>query len=138
MIRRPPRSTRTDTLFPYTTLFRAIGAKDGGVDPLLRRELVNRGFLQRRQRLLPISEPAKLGRGVDMGKRVTLDPFAFFLDPAIFLHPPLPFGLVERAKAGIGAALPGGRGRRPRGRGHGDGGKAREKDRKSTRLNSSH
>src|SRR3546814_17503666 len=24
MIRRPPRSTRTDTLFPYTTLFRTI------------------------------------------------------------------------------------------------------------------
>src|SRR3546814_17449319 len=24
MIRRPPRSTRTDTLFPYTTLFRAV------------------------------------------------------------------------------------------------------------------
>src|SRR3546814_5576669 len=34
MIRRPPRSTRTDTLFPYTTLFRSVGsvrgrAKDG-------------------------------------------------------------------------------------------------------------
>src|SRR3546814_2280041 len=27
MIRRPPRSTRTDTLFPYTTLFRS---SDGG------------------------------------------------------------------------------------------------------------
>src|SRR3546814_8590791 len=26
MIRRPPRSTRTDTLFPYTTLFRSRGA----------------------------------------------------------------------------------------------------------------
>src|SRR3546814_19556734 len=26
MIRRPPRSTRTDTLFPYTTLFRAYNA----------------------------------------------------------------------------------------------------------------
>src|SRR3546814_7840352 len=26
MIRRPPRSTRTDTLFPYTTLFRSHGA----------------------------------------------------------------------------------------------------------------
>src|SRR3546814_13509530 len=26
MIRRPPRSTRTDTLFPYTTLFRSIWA----------------------------------------------------------------------------------------------------------------
>src|SRR3546814_10832989 len=25
MIRRPPRSTRTDTLFPYSTLFRSLG-----------------------------------------------------------------------------------------------------------------
>src|SRR3546814_16489804 len=28
MIRRPPRSTRTDTLFPYTTLFRSAGYID--------------------------------------------------------------------------------------------------------------
>src|SRR3546814_19019796 len=28
MIRRPPRSTRTDTLFPYTTLFRSQAVKD--------------------------------------------------------------------------------------------------------------
>src|SRR3546814_1680581 len=27
MIRRPPRSTRTDTLFPYTTLFRSVMRK---------------------------------------------------------------------------------------------------------------
>src|SRR3546814_8164600 len=27
MIRRPPRSTRTDTLFPYTTLFRSKGGR---------------------------------------------------------------------------------------------------------------
>src|SRR3546814_5555048 len=27
MIRRPPRSTRTDTLFPYTTLFRSEGER---------------------------------------------------------------------------------------------------------------
>src|SRR3546814_4820270 len=27
MIRRPPRSTRTDTLFPYTTLFRSVVAR---------------------------------------------------------------------------------------------------------------
>src|SRR3546814_17027469 len=27
MIRRPPRSTRTDTLFPYTTLFRSLHAQ---------------------------------------------------------------------------------------------------------------
>src|SRR3546814_3293717 len=29
MIRRPPRSTRTDTLFPYTTLFRSWGRQRG-------------------------------------------------------------------------------------------------------------
>src|SRR3546814_1726863 len=29
MIRRPPRSTRTDTLFPYTTLFRSSRASHG-------------------------------------------------------------------------------------------------------------
>src|SRR3546814_13754461 len=28
MIRRPPRSTRTDTLVPYTTLFRSVGCGD--------------------------------------------------------------------------------------------------------------
>src|SRR3546814_15980183 len=40
MIRRPPRSTRTDTLFPYTTLFRSPWGKfeDGfEVGVLLRR-----------------------------------------------------------------------------------------------------
>src|SRR3546814_10929321 len=29
MIRRPPRSTRTDTLFPYTTLFRSLVTESG-------------------------------------------------------------------------------------------------------------
>src|SRR3546814_10784447 len=29
MIRRPPRSTRTDTLFPYTTLFRSLAGRTG-------------------------------------------------------------------------------------------------------------
>src|SRR3546814_5739336 len=37
MIRRPPRSTRTDTLFPYTTLFRS--AVDAAAD---HREVVHR------------------------------------------------------------------------------------------------
>src|SRR3546814_7489158 len=32
MIRRPPRSTRTDTLFPYTTLFRSLMPRLSGVD----------------------------------------------------------------------------------------------------------
>src|SRR3546814_1798020 len=32
MIRRPPRSTRTDTLFPYTTLFRSLQGLDDVID----------------------------------------------------------------------------------------------------------
>src|SRR3546814_7503219 len=35
MIRRPPRSTRTDTLFPYTTLFRSLAG--GRLVPLVQR-----------------------------------------------------------------------------------------------------
>src|SRR3546814_16714645 len=31
MIRRPPRSTRTDTLFPYTTLFRSLAISAGAL-----------------------------------------------------------------------------------------------------------
>src|SRR3546814_11635249 len=38
MIRRPPRSTRTDTLFPYTTLFRSDRGPDRG--PRGRRPIV--------------------------------------------------------------------------------------------------
>src|SRR3546814_18694351 len=46
MIRRPPRSTRTDTLFPYTTLFRSWPSAEwgslpieGGVAAAFRREI---------------------------------------------------------------------------------------------------
>src|SRR3546814_11046612 len=35
MIRRPPRSTRTDTLFPYTTLFRSTMSNGNGVTATL-------------------------------------------------------------------------------------------------------
>src|SRR3546814_4433297 len=36
MIRRPPRSTRTDTLFPYTTLFRSKAEHDENEADILR------------------------------------------------------------------------------------------------------
>src|SRR3546814_6808777 len=54
MIRRPPRSTRTDTLFPYTTLFRSVtgaiahpprlerqryGSELASIDDIIRRQL---------------------------------------------------------------------------------------------------
>src|SRR3546814_9954538 len=39
MIRRPPRSTRTDTLFPYTTLFRSFSdiVFEAGISAPIRR-----------------------------------------------------------------------------------------------------
>src|SRR3546814_9552829 len=37
MIRRPPRSTRTDTLFPYTTLFRSLPAAHRDTATVLSR-----------------------------------------------------------------------------------------------------
>src|SRR3546814_10118979 len=40
MIRRPPRSTRTDTLFPYTTLFRSAGGF-----PEVSRRTAGRGLV---------------------------------------------------------------------------------------------
>src|SRR3546814_9271849 len=48
MIRRPPRSTRTDTLFPYTTLFRSSGIKRPSRHasrrgPAVRTPVVRRG-----------------------------------------------------------------------------------------------
>src|SRR3546814_20763212 len=61
MIRRPPRSTRTDTLFPYTTLFRSecagifneFGSK---VTIVNRGDAILRGYDEQiRDRLLQIS-----------------------------------------------------------------------------------
>src|SRR3546814_10796187 len=48
MIRRPPRSTRTDTLFPYTTLFRSHRfdqqARPAAVAAEIEREIEHRGI----------------------------------------------------------------------------------------------
>src|SRR3546814_11834047 len=54
MIRRPPSSTLTDTLFPYTTLFRSICYPDAHVQlrPLCAAqcaEALRRGYLDRRR-----------------------------------------------------------------------------------------
>src|SRR3546814_20309015 len=40
MVRRPPRSTRTDTLFPFPTLFRSAGTGAGGgvTEPVTSRD----------------------------------------------------------------------------------------------------
>src|SRR3546814_1418054 len=46
MIRRPPRSTRTDTLFPYTTLFRSTGQRSAGLPGLGEWQALHEGCLQ--------------------------------------------------------------------------------------------
>src|SRR3546814_15127543 len=53
MLRRPPRSTRTDTLFPYTTLFRSK-LMDAGFTPTTARtqaELLAQRYATRSARL---------------------------------------------------------------------------------------
>src|SRR3546814_1800595 len=43
MIRRPPRSTRTDTLFPYTTLFRSVDSTGNVADEETLIKIAPRG-----------------------------------------------------------------------------------------------
>src|SRR3546814_17246489 len=45
MIRRPPRSTRTDTLFPYPTLFRSDGGGAAGIARLLPTHRLAQGVV---------------------------------------------------------------------------------------------
>src|SRR3546814_11410881 len=46
MIRRPPRSTRTDTLFPYTTLFRSLADLPFRYLPILRYPPIFTQFIE--------------------------------------------------------------------------------------------
>src|SRR3546814_8815848 len=70
MIRRPPRSTRTDTLFPYTTLFRSRreigdlatgrvdGVLDGWTSMMGEDPLVSLRYIIRHERNREIDEAA--------------------------------------------------------------------------------
>src|SRR3546814_18184463 len=53
MIRRPPRSTRTDTLFPYTTLFRSFTSVPSGKrcprSRFVERRMVNKTRVRSRE-----------------------------------------------------------------------------------------
>src|SRR3546814_8562957 len=55
MIRRPPRSTRTDTLFPYTTLFRSPA--DGRTLDCLAHPWCPTGAVPRRREEQPLAPP---------------------------------------------------------------------------------
>src|SRR3546814_9841882 len=61
MIRRPTRSTRTETLFPYTTLFRSVDAPLEGRHVLIVEDVVDTGLtLHFLFRTLSLRDPASL------------------------------------------------------------------------------
>src|SRR3546814_11651295 len=61
MIRRPPRSTRTDPLFPYTTLFRS-GLEDGSIDIVIgTHALLAKSVTFKRLGLVIVDEEQKFG-----------------------------------------------------------------------------
>src|SRR3546814_12814057 len=75
IIRRPPRSTRTDTLFPYTTLFRSL-TEVGDRQPRLeveqqslRRLLADAGHEAQRGEVVLGEDPGQGRRGVDRQDR---------------------------------------------------------------------
>src|SRR3546814_10176991 len=112
MIRRPPRSTRTDTLFPYTTLFRSARAR--GAPGGFRAAILH-----------PAADPRRrLDLHVEM-RAAAMARFAELLEPGA--------ALLAQAR-GVGARTrPAGSSRLSR--------RLCDRapsDRKSTRLNSSH
>src|SRR3546814_9021950 len=64
MIRRPPRSTRTDTLFPYTTLFRSLVRRRQVVEGLL--DVVSVGHAPSLPRFV------RRGRGLSSGRKLAI------------------------------------------------------------------
>src|SRR3546814_2562414 len=79
MIRRPPRSTRTDTLFPYTTLFRSIRVADEDVEVERRQQRVA-------QRILHEQRPPAVARH-DVGQNTPfIDRQVYALLGIVFVH----------------------------------------------------
>src|SRR3546814_18576680 len=64
MIRRPPRSTRTDTLFPYTTLFRSQNLSHPFCDDFTRSQLTGEVNYLSAQ---PINTGRETMSGLDLG-----------------------------------------------------------------------
>src|SRR3546814_6199229 len=84
MLRRPPRSTRTDTLFPYTTLFRSVRAS----------EILPSHILPPQSRRRASLRAARFGKKLHMGFSSENSHRIVDMDMCIMLHPSL-FALVE-------------------------------------------
>src|SRR3546814_12420092 len=99
MIRRPPRSTRTDTLFPYTTLFRSVRPRPDaevllpaeGDDQLPLREGADQPALPRRARAAPLSQrPGPLHPLQALLRYLPFPAFPLLFPSSFPLLPPLP------------------------------------------------
>src|SRR3546814_1153438 len=67
-LRRPPRSTRTDTLFPYTTLFRSVAERRDRSVLGRRGDPADRGWLCRARRRCAGRAGGEEARGGEAGK----------------------------------------------------------------------
>src|SRR3546814_15347490 len=97
MIRRPPRSTRTDTLFPNTTLFRSLlqHPRQPGDEPGDARRVA--------------AERASVGFQIQLAVELDLDRMACPFGPAVQLHA-MPPGIRAVARDAIALLRqPGGR-----------------------------
>src|SRR3546814_1800335 len=116
MIRRPPRSTRTDTLFPYTTLFRSAFEPHAVFGEIHQADLG-------RARLQVVAMPASQHqKAVAVG--FSVDACAAGRHDAVPFRADFASEHIAEFIAGLGRLF---------GKEH-----ARRRDRKSTRLNSSH
>src|SRR3546814_1007273 len=116
MIRRPPRSTRTDTLFPYTTLFRS--ADDIFVDRRLAFDFGD-GFARRFDRQHRVMTLAVLR---DLVGELLQAPGFGLVDRALIFADDVGDGFRQRIDLSLAQILT----------------RDKDIDRKSTRLNSSH
>src|SRR3546814_1318050 len=99
MIRRPPRSTRTDTLFPYTTLFRSYPAH---AQSLTRSSPKGNYNVLRRRRTLRSEEHTselqslmRISYAVFCLKKQNALPVVFFLPPVLTATTHLPLDSIQ-------------------------------------------
>src|SRR3546814_15022352 len=98
MIRRPPRSTRTDTLFPYTTLFRSATEANVAGDARRGRARSHRGLLHRRAAIIGAEVDGDIVGGLLGARRADR--------PAVIAHGDMARSVHDRARHRIYAADP--------------------------------
>src|SRR3546814_12442967 len=117
MIRRPPRSTLTDTLFPYTTLFRSVVADIAGDAAVLDVDLDHRSArepVEQDVRVVAFGEGEAELRGAcrrrDFGGHVIVGAIDFVRirpsDLGLVAEPHAAFLLLDLNRAGFGHPRP--------------------------------